>query len=429
MSTIKSYDLQPVVFTGDSVFNIAELLDQRARQLVAAEEAARTNADAKIVNDFTAEVAAINAEVARVRLLAESLGDAELAQLEDALLRVLTQPTFQELLSGGALDGFRLNSIVKALKDQPDPASIERLNPVHGVATVVKMGFTDGRVSILSADIVEIPADDVAGTPERLRYDYTTEDFLGLPAVQKVLFNVHRFAGSPKLWLEEVRRDLVLFDITPKFIAAGPAPALITPDLNTDGKIGLQSVADPVALARAALDAALAEKIAATVAREQADAAVVTAEADAARLRTAYTDLVASTETQLADARDLVDAKTQERTAAQTAVTTAEGELANAQAGGDPAAVSAAEAALQDKRDLLTQAEQALTAATNSLATLQGQIGQASAAADQADLDVTAARERAATAAVTEGLKAQAVTTAQAAYDAAVSSAAPVPAA
>ena len=65
MSTIKSYDLQPTVFTGDSVFNIAELLDQRARQLVAAEEAARTNAAAKIVNDFTAEVAAINAEVAR----------------------------------------------------------------------------------------------------------------------------------------------------------------------------------------------------------------------------------------------------------------------------------------------------------------------------------------------------------------------------
>ena len=64
-----------------------------------------------------------------------------------------------------------------------------------------------------------------------------------------------------------------------------------------------------------------------------------------------------------------------------------------------------------------------------NLATLQGQIGQASAAADQADLDVTAARERAAAAAVTEGLKAQAVTTAQAAYDAAVSSAAPVPAA
>ena len=76
--TFKSYDLQPTVFTGQSVFSIAELLDQRARQLVANEQTRAENAERDIIARFDAEVAAVNAEVARVRLLAESLGDAEL---------------------------------------------------------------------------------------------------------------------------------------------------------------------------------------------------------------------------------------------------------------------------------------------------------------------------------------------------------------
>ena len=187
--TFKSYDLQPTVFTGQSVFSIAELLDQRARQLVANEQTRAENAERDIIARFDAEVAAVNAEVARVRLLAESLGDAELAQLEDSILKVLTQPALQGLLSGDSLDDFKLNSIVKAIKDQPDVAHIERMSPINGVASVIRMGFTDGRSSVLSADIVNLPADEAAGTPERLRFDYKTNDFLGLPAVQKVLFN------------------------------------------------------------------------------------------------------------------------------------------------------------------------------------------------------------------------------------------------
>lgn len=262
LRTVKSYDLKPTVFTRDSMFSIAELLDQRARQLVATEATARENADVAIVNEFNDKVQVITAELARVKLLAESLGDAELAQLEDSLLQVLQQPAFQELLSGGSLQGFKLNSIVEALASQPDEAYTERSNPVHGVATVIKMGFTDGRSSILSAELTSIAADAEAGTPERLRFDYRTQDFLGLPAVQSVLFNVFRFVGSDKLWLEEVRSDLVLFDITANFIQAGPAPTLITPDLNSDQVIGLNTVVpvDNVALTLAALQVAQTNK-------------------------------------------------------------------------------------------------------------------------------------------------------------------------
>jgi hypothetical protein len=426
--TFKSYDLQPTVFTGQSVFSIAELLDQRARQLVANEQTRAENAERDIIARFDAEVSAVNAEIARVKLLAESLGDAELAQLEDSLLKVLTQPAFQELLSGGSLDGFKLNSIVKAIKDQPDVAHIERMSPINGVASVIRMGFTDGRSSVLSADIVNLPADEAAGTPERLRFDYKTNDFLGLPAVQKVLFNVYRFPGSDKPWLEEVRRDLILFDLTDKFLLAGTAPTLLTPDLNLDGRIGSAPAVDPVAAARAALDAALAEKIAATQAREAAQSAKVAAQAEATRLQTLHADLVTTNEQAIADAGALVDSLTLDRNADRTAVTAAEQALTDAEAGGDPAAIDAAAADLATKRAQLTQAEQTLVSAVTALAALQTPVSQARVAAENAAAEVTVRQAALDAALAVEAQKTAAAALAQQVYDDAVAAVTPAPA-
>lgn len=427
LRTVKSYDLKPTVFTRDSMFSVAELLDQRARQLVAAEATARENADVAIVNEFNAKVQAITAELGRVRLLAESLGDAELAQLEDSLLQVLQQPAFQELLSGGSLEGFKLNSIVLALASQPDEAYIERSNPIHGVATVIKMGFTDGRSSILSAELTSIAADAEAGTPERIRFDYRTENFLGLPAVQTVLFNVFRFTGSDKLWLEEVRRDLVLFDLTAQFLAAGPAPVLQTPDLNTDGVIGLGTPVDPVAVARKALDDALAAKIYATTNREAADAAVTAAETLASQRQSAYEQLQVDSAQYVISATELVDSETISRNAAAAAVTAAEQALADAESSGDADAIQAAAVALADKRDLLVAAEQALTDATNALATLNNSLNAARIAAESAAADVPAKVQAATLAVQVEVAAVQAVAAAQQAYDAAVAAATPTP--
>jgi hypothetical protein len=285
LSTIKSYNLRPAVFTRESMFSIAELLDARARQLVATERTDRSNADQSIVNNFTAQIQALTTELAQVRLLADSLGDAELAQMEDSLLRVLNQPTFADLISGGTLEGFKLNSIVRALASQPDEAYTERDAVVHGVATVITMGFTDGRRSTMTAALTPVPANVDAGTPERLVYTYTTNDFLGLPAVQTVTYNVARFTGSDKLWLEEHRNDLILFDISANFMPAGPAPKLLTPDLNSDGVIGINTAppappVDRVALTLATLQAKQADKAAADAQVIATASAVAAAQAD-----------------------------------------------------------------------------------------------------------------------------------------------------
>ena len=427
LRTVKSYDLKPTVFTRDSMFSVAELLDQRARQLVATEATARENADVAIVNEFNTKVQVIAAELARVKLLAESLGDAELAQLEDSLLQVLQQPALQELLSGGSLEGFKLNSIVQALASQPDEAYIERSSPIHGVATVIKMGFTDGRSSILSAELVSIAANAEAGTPERVRFDYRTQNFLGLPALQSVLFNVFRFAGSDKLWLEEVRRDLVLFDLTAQFLASGPAPVLLTPDLNADSIIGMGTPVDPVAVARQALDNALAAKISATTNREAADAAVTAAETLASQRQGDYELIQADSAASLVSAGELVDSTTLDRNAASAAVATAEQALTDAEAGGDAQAIQAATVALADKRDLLTAAEQALTDATNAVATLNNNLNAARLGAEAAAADVPVKTSAAANAAQVEVAAIQAVADAQATYDAAVAAATPTP--
>lgn len=427
LRTVKSYDLKPTVFTRDSMFSVAELLDQRARQLVATEATARENADVAIVNEFNTKVQVIAAELARVKLLAESLGDAELAQLEDSLLQVLQQPAFQELLSGGSLEGFKLNSIVHALASQPDEAYIERSSPIHGVATVIKMGFTDGRSSILSAELVSIAADAEAGTPERLRFDYRTQNFLGLPAVQSVLFNVFRYVGSDKLWLEEVRRDLVLFDLTTQFLASGPTPVLVTPDLNADSIIGTGTPVDPVAVARQALDNALAAKISATTNREAADAAVTAAETLASQRQGDYELIQADSAASLVSAGELVDSTALDRNAASAAVATAEQALTDAEAGGDAQAIQTATVALADKRDLLTAAEQALTDATNAVATLNNNLNAARLGAEAAAADVPVKTSAAANAAQVEVAAIQAVADAQATYDAAVAAATPTP--
>lgn len=278
LPTVKSYNLKPQVFTRESMFSVAELLEARARQLVTTERTERSNADQVIVNDFNAKIQTLTTELAQVRLLADSLGDAELAQLEDSLLRVLNQPAFAELLSGGTLEGFKLNSIVRALASQPDEAYTERDVLVNGVATVITMGFADGRRSTLTAALTPVPADAEAGTPERLVYNYTTSDFLGLPAVQTVTYNVFRFTGSDKLWLEEHRNDLILFNVSANFIPAGPAPTLATPDLNSDGVIGINTVPPTPPVDRVALTlATLATLQAKQADKAAADALVVTA--------------------------------------------------------------------------------------------------------------------------------------------------------
>lgn len=239
IQSIRSYDLGPKVFTRESMFNIADMLAQRAQQLVTAEETARTNADQAIIMRFTTDIGALTSELAQVRVLAETLGGTELAQIEDSLLKVLNQPAFAELLSGGSLEGFKLSSIVKAIASQPDVASFQRSARVDGVETQITMVMTDGRQATFSASITEVAADDAAGTPERRLYRYVSPDFLGLPAQQDVLFNVFRLPGIQGPFLEEFRTDLVLFDIGASFVVAGPAPVLATPDLNADGTIGI----------------------------------------------------------------------------------------------------------------------------------------------------------------------------------------------
>lgn len=238
INSIKSYSLSTKVFTGNAVFDIANLLDSRARQLVSIEADARTSADAAIDSKFTAAVAEINAELARVTVLAETLGNAELGQVEDSLLKVLSQPDFQGLLSGGVLEGYKLQSLVQSLLNRPEEAQDIIQAYVNDVPSVVTKVMTDGRQGTFSATLVPIEADAAAGTPERLMYRYVCADFLGAPAIQEVTFNVSRFPGSDKLWLQEQAVGYILVDFRSDYVA-GQAAQVLVPDLNGDAVIGI----------------------------------------------------------------------------------------------------------------------------------------------------------------------------------------------
>lgn len=239
----KVYSLKTQVFTQDSVFSLAELLQARARQLVADESARAGNAEQAIIRDFSAQITTITDELARVRLMAETLGDGELSQIEDALLKVLNQPAFQALLSGGSLEGFKLSSVVATVARQPDIATEESDHFIHGVATVKRITMTDNSSAVFSASIVGIPADAEAGTPERMEYRFVSPDFLGLPATFVALYDVSRFPGSDKAWLTEVRVDNIVFDLTRLFESSGAAQVLSAPDLNADGAVGIPAPA------------------------------------------------------------------------------------------------------------------------------------------------------------------------------------------